>query len=969
MLILRGSPALSHFRIERLLVQMSSLVPQANALTAETLYFVSLETDFKELENKLLFNLLHTSRILERFEVDLALFNDAPDQATILVIPKANILSGWSQLATKIAQVCGLKSIRRIEKGILYQLKASDKLTWGDKQAIASLLYDPHSEKAVYQFSDIEYLLQNKDLPSVQIMGDQTITLIESDKNSHFFPDETQVYKYHLPCRDTVAWVRFSDNAMLIAADSSIKSRAVLCGLHVPMDALFSISEQYAQFNNEFGCPLINGYLSTHQQYSNPLILSGGIGNISQAQNHVTIAALEPQIEKTDIKSNQNFTTAKRILDDIAIEEAVFRLLKLPCIGDKSFLMHCCDRTVTGLVVRDPMAGPWQVPVADCAVVAKGFDTYQGIAMAVGERSLLAMKNPLAGLRMAISEAITNIMSANVTLSDIHLIVNWSISPSEKALQNVYERLKIATVELCSVLGINLTIGTSSNVSSVNRASCTFAISVFSEVIDVRYALTPFLNLHEETALVFIDLSNGYKRLGGSALTQIFNQDTDKVPDVENPLLLKIFFETIQKLQLKKKILAYHDRSDGGLLVTLCEMAFASHVGLKIDISELGLNKKAILFNEELGVVIQIRLKDMDIVFAELEAVGILSYYVIGSLDYQDRITISFQEEVVFSADRILLQKTWSETSFQLQSLRDNPRCAKSQHEAIGDREDPGLNAHLTFDPNEDITAALVLLKARPRIAILREQGTEGYIEMAAAFDRAQFECIDVNMTALQEGKHKLSDFKGLAICGRNSFGDVLGAGQGWAKRILFNAQLSDQFASFFKRDDTFTLGVSNGCQVLAYLKDLIPQGLWIPRFIQNYSEQFESRLCVVEVQNTSSIFLRGMEGSRLLIPVAHKEGRAAFECEEFQESAIKQKAIALRYIDNRGRKTTVYPANPDGSILGIAGLTAAEGRILMMMPYPERAFRSIQYSWHPDVWKEDAPWLRLFRNARYWVG
>ncbi len=668
-------------------------------------------------------------------------------------------------------------------------------------------------------------------------------------------------------------------------------------------------------------------------------------------------------------------------LNEIEIEEAIFRLLRFPCVADKSFLITISDRTVSGLVARDAMVGPWQVPVADCAVVVKGFDTYQGEAMAIGERAPLAVVNTVASARMAIGEAITNIAAANIgVLSDVQLLTSWAgMVDYQDESARLYDAIEVIGLEFCPALGIavpviqdSLSMQTSFQQNGEERtvtAPLSLVVNAFAPVMDVHRTLTPVLALDQgETLLIFIDLSGGHQRLGQSALAQVFNQVGGAVPDVEDPRILKAFFTVIQRLNLEGKLLAYHDRSDGGLFVTLCEMAFASHTGLQIDISVLGKDPISILFNEELGAVIQIRAEDIESVIMELEEDGISQCYVIGVLDETDKISIIFNEKVICSYERILLQQTWSQTSFNLQSLRDNPRCAKKQYEMINEEDDPGLNAHLTFDLLEKFDIPMLNLNVRPKIAILREQGTHGHVEMAAAFDNAQFECVDVHTNDLYKRHISLFEFKGLAVCGGFSFGDVLGAGLGWAKKILFNARLKDQFEDFFNRSDTFTLGVANGCQMLSALKTLIPGAdLW-PTFVQNYSEQFEGRLCLVEVQGSASILLEGMVGSRLPIPVACKEGRVEFIDEQMQEEVLKQKLVTLRYVDNWGRKTQAYPANPSGSPLGITGLTTKDGRVTIMMPQPCRAFRTTQYSWHPNTWGEDGPWLRLFQNARRWV-
>lgn len=667
-------------------------------------------------------------------------------------------------------------------------------------------------------------------------------------------------------------------------------------------------------------------------------------------------------------------------LDKIELYDAVTRLLKLPTIADKSFLITICDRTVGGLVTRDQMVGPWQVPVADCAVTAANFEDYHGEAMSLGERPALALIQAEASVRMALGEAITNIAAANIAaLSEIRLTANWmAASEDPQEALHLYEAVKTLSMELCPALDLSILAGahslsmqsqdTHNELEKTYKSPMTVVIAAFAPVSDVRRCLTPELSIVGETQLILIDLSFGRQRLGGSALLYVYSELGGSCPDVEDPARLKLFFNCVQQLNLEDKILAYHDRSDGGLFITLCEMIFSSHIGLQIDISGLGFDVRSILFNEELGAVIQVRTEDLEGVLLRFSELGLTHCHSIGTLDNNQALTIIYEEEVVFTAERSLLQALWSETSYHLQSLRDNPRTAKKLYETLKDSDDPGLNVDLTFDIHEDITAPFINTQIKPKIAIVREQGITGQFEMAAAFHRAGFQPVDVHMNDFILNQIDLKAFKGMAVCGGFSFGDVLGAGQGWANRILFDSQMAAQFSEFFNRSDTFTLGVGNGCQMLSGLKSLIPGAdLW-PNFLRNSSEQFESRLCLVEITPSPSILLEGMSDSRILIPVAHGEGRAEFINEEAQQKAIHQHLVALRYVDSRGRKTKVYPANPNGSPLGITALTTTDGRATIMMPHPERAFRTVQYSWHPKDWPDDAPWLRLFRNARLFV-
>lgn len=1248
MLILRGPLALSHFRLERLLTKINDVVPQVNSISAEYIHFVDLEEGLTKPENAVLSDLLNYGS----GPGSSTGIPDKSDKPLILVVPKSGTISPWSRKATDIIHHCNLNKIRRIERGIAYTIESSERLTWGDEQAIAGFLYHAKTESVFYRFQDAEFLFKKgepKPEQWVDILGEGRSALVKanrqlglnlSDTKLDYFLDKCKKFNRNpsnIECasflnlnfvqnasklfnikwlidgtlktqslfsmiantvhlnprgilsayqektaiieegRNNLGMVMSSNLSheplelgndielgMLVSTGRGAKPKAGITGWHVShlrmpgfhqpweiaygkpkemisaLDMMLEAPVRAGKLNNEFGHPNIGGYFRTYEQlisnkngkreawgYHQPIIKTGGIGSVQQGlsqkvpclvdkwvavlgggqhanaemqrrcletiqacaelskenpidrihlveqsglgytllnlinssklggffelrdipvddnslspveiwtkkgieqyvvivdQRHLetfkSIASREccplsvigkiisePKIHLQDKLFNNNpmdcptaFLFEKMIpkrdeifhesrtfvpfdITQIHLEEAIFRLLRLPCIADKSFLITIIDRTVTGLVARDQMVGPWQVPVSDCAVTVSSFNTYQGEAMAIGERSPLGIINPAASARMAVGEAITNIVAAQIgVLSDIRLSADWSgafQTAGEKA--NLFDAVQAIGLEFCSTLGIAISVNQSLSATETvwfgegeeKRVTPPMSVimTAFASVMDVRSTLTPQLSVdHLDTLLVFIDLSGGKQRLGGSALAHVFNQMGDESPDVDNPNLLKSFFTVIQQLHLEGKILAYHDRSDGGLFVTLCEMAFASHVGLQVDISDLGPEPKSVLFNEELGAVIQIRAEDVESVLAALgdEAV---SGYVIGTLDEADHISIVHNEVMICSYARIILQQTWSETSFHLQSLRDNPRCAKKQFESAAYPEDPGLNVELTFNPEEDVTLPYINLGAKPRIAILREQGTHGHIEMAAAFDKANFECVDVHMSDLQNNTRSLAEFKGLAVCSGFSFGDVLGAGLGWAKRILYNEPLREQFAAFFNNPETFTLGLSNGCQMLAALKSIIPGTKLWPSFAQNYSEQFEARLCLVEIQPTNAVLLEGMAGSRLLVPVAHKEGRVVFTHETDEDEIIKQGLVAVRYVDNWGRKTKTYPANPNGSPLGITGLTTPDGRILCMMPNPDRVFRTVQHSWHPGTWGEDGPWLRLFRNARKWVG
>jgi phosphoribosylformylglycinamidine synthase len=666
------------------------------------------------------------------------------------------------------------------------------------------------------------------------------------------------------------------------------------------------------------------------------------------------------------------------VTHSIELADAVSRVLRLPAVANKSFLITIGDRTITGLVARDQMVGPWQVPVADVAVTANDFIGYAGEAMAVGERTPLALLNAPASGRMAIGEAITNIVAADVAkLSDIKLSANWMAAagaPGEDA--RLFETVQAVGMELCPALGIAIPVGKDSmsmqtvwQQSGEQRcmtAPLSLIISAFAPVSDIRHTLTPQLRTDlGPTELFLLDLGEGHNRLGASALAQVYQHLGTDGADLTSPKILKAFFTALQSLKQTGLLLAYHDRSDGGLFTTLCEMAFAGRCGLAIDLANLAQDDLAVLFNEELGAVIQIRRTDQASVLRLLQQAGLghCSHYI-GQPQNEQQIIIQHGERHVFADKRARLQQMWSETSYQLQALRDNPTCADEEFARIAD-DDLGLSVELSFDLAEINTTPLISGQA-PRIAILREQGVNGHTEMAAAFHKVGFICIDVHMSDLIVGRTTLDSFQGLVACGGFSYGDVLGAGTGWANSILLNTRTYDQFAAFFARSDTFTLGVCNGCQMLSQLQSLIPGTQHWPRFVRNQSEQFEARFVQVEIQASASILLTGMTGSRLPIAVAHGEGRAEFSDPHALQAIQPQ--VALRYTEHTGDTATRYPANPNGSPEGITGLCNTDGRVTIMMPHPERVIRTVQHSWHPDEWDEAAPWLRLFQNARDWL-
>lgn len=668
---------------------------------------------------------------------------------------------------------------------------------------------------------------------------------------------------------------------------------------------------------------------------------------------------------------------------DLDLSEAAYRLLRLPTIADKRFLINIGDRTVTGLVNRDPMVGPWQEPVADCAVTATSYDVYTGEAMAMGERTPVALLDHAASARMAVGEAVTNIAAARIEkISDIKLSANWMAPaghPGEDA--GLYDAVRAVGMELCPALGLTIPVGKDSmsmktvwedagEQKSVT-APLSLIITAFAPVQDVRRTLTPELRTDKgDSDLILIDLGKGRNRLGGSCLAQVYKELGDHTPDVDDAKALKAFFEVIQELSEAKLILAYHDRSDGGLFTSVAEMAFAGRTGVNVALDDLGEDNAAALFNEELGAVIQVRHADVDDVMKAFEDAGLGKYtHLLGELNDDDRLVFTRDGVELLAEPRTELQRAWAETSFRMQSLRDNPECAREEYDRLLDVNDPGLHAALAFEPEEDVAAPFIAKGVRPAVAVLREQGVNGQIEMAAAFDRAGFEAFDVHMSDILAGRITLERFKGIVACGGFSYGDVLGAGEGWAKSILFNPQAREQFEAFFGREDTFGLGVCNGCQMMSNLHELIPGAELWPHFVRNNSEQFEARLSLVEVVKSPSILFDGMAGSRMPVAVAHGEGRAEFAGDEGPVQALREHAVSLRYVDNYGDPTEVYPANPNGSPLGITGLTNRDGRFTIMMPHPERVFRTVQHSWHPDEWGVDGPWMRLFRNARVWVG
>ncbi|WP_345867786.1 phosphoribosylformylglycinamidine synthase [Shewanella algae] len=670
-------------------------------------------------------------------------------------------------------------------------------------------------------------------------------------------------------------------------------------------------------------------------------------------------------------------------LDEASIDlaQAVKRVLTLPTVADKSFLITIGDRTVTGLVNRDQMVGPWQVPVADCAVTAASFDSYVGEAMSMGERTPLALLDFGASARMAVAESLLNMAGADIgSLKRIKLSANWMSAaghPGEDA--GLYEAVKAVGEELCPELELTIPVGKDSmsmktawedkGEQKAVTAPMSLIITAFGAVRDIRNTVTPELRTDKgETVLLLADLAKGKTRLGGSCLAQVFGELGDIAPDLDQAAVLKGFFEVTQQLVAERSLLAYHDKSDGGLFTTLVEMAFAGHTGLNVDISALAGSALARLFNEELGAVLQVS-KDQaaEIIKAYTDA-GV-DCHPIAELSDDGRIRIQDQGAEIYSASRTELRKLWSETTYRMQALRDNPECAREEFDLKLDETDPGLTVNLSFDPAEDVAAPYILKGVAPKMAILREQGVNSHIEMAAAFERAGFESRDVHMSDILSGRISLEEFQGLVACGGFSYGDVLGAGEGWAKSILFNSRAREDFSRFFERADSFALGVCNGCQMLSNLKEIIPGTEHWPHFVRNRSERFEARFSLVEVQQSPSLFFSGMAGSRMPIAVSHGEGRAEFASAAAMAAAEQSGTVALRYVNGKGEVASLYPQNPNGSPNGLSGICSLDGKVTIMMPHPERVFRTVANSWHPENWGEDSPWMRMFRNARVKLG
>jgi phosphoribosylformylglycinamidine synthase len=746
-------------------------------------------------------------------------------------------------------------------------------------------------------------------------------------------------------------------------------------------------------------CPF--AVLGEATEESHLLVTDSHFGNAPVDVSLDVILGKPPRMTR-DV-AHQPAVPAPLVLDDVGLKDAAYRVLAMPGVASKMFLISIGDRTVGGLTARDQCVGPWQIPVADCAITLAGYQTTQGEAFSIGEKAPLALIDAPASGRMAVAEAITNLAAARVDgLTEVKLSANWMAPaghPGEDAA--LFDTVAVVS-NYCQALGVSIPVGKDSmSMKTVWQADgekkavtspISLVISAFATTPDATRQLTPQLRTDAgDTDLVLIDLGLGKNRLGASSFAQAYKQVGDRCPDAPESVALAAFFDTVQALNTAGKLLAYHDRSDGGLFAALAEMAFAGHCGVDLEVDELcsdqirheveeeGLPEPevqdeagysarifSVLFNEEAGALLQVRRADTQAVMQAFFDAGLRAeFYVIGQPNALDRVRVLRKERPILDEARSDLQSAWARTSYEMAKLRDNPACAEQEFAAHADATDPGLRYALSFDANEDVAAPFVASGKRPRVAVLREQGVNGQVEMAAAFDAAGFAAVDVHMSDILSGRVSLADFTGLAACGGFSYGDVLGAGGGWAKSILFNPRARDAFSAFFGRADTFALGVCNGCQMMSQLHDLIPGADAWPRFERNLSEQFEARFAQVEVLASPSLFFAGMAGSVMPIAVSHGEGRVAFR----DPAHAAQAHATLRYVDHRGAPTETYPLNPNGSAGGLTGFTTADGRFSILMPHPERVFRAAQLSWRPDGMSGAAPWLRMFRNARRAVG
>ncbi|WP_140630427.1 phosphoribosylformylglycinamidine synthase [Methylibium rhizosphaerae] len=732
------------------------------------------------------------------------------------------------------------------------------------------------------------------------------------------------------------------------------------------------------------------------------LILEDGPGGERAIDMPMEVLLGKPPKMHRDVK---RVAREERPLDltGVKLEQVAFDVLRHPTVASKRFLVTIGDRTVGGLNHRDQMVGPWQVPVADCAVTLADYAGFRGEAMSMGERTPLASLDAPASGRMAVAEAITNLLAAPIELPRVKLSCNWMAAcgePGEDAA--LYDTVKAVGMDLCPALGIGVPVGKDSlsmrtrwaegSQTKQVTAPVSLIVSAFATLDDVRGTLTPQLQ-PGDTTLIAIDLGNGRNRMGGSMLAQVLNQFGNGVPDLDDPAQLKALVGAVNRLRAEGRLLAYHDRSDGGLWAAVAEMAFAGHLGVSLNVDMLVTESAGIedsraeygdsknwaqqvgerraeltlkaLFNEELGAVIQVRTGERDAVMATLREFGLSKHsHVIGKPNDRGVLEVWRDTKQVFAAALEQLHKTWDEVSWRIAHQRDNPACADAEHAAAGKADDPGLHLHLTFDASEDVAAPFVATGARPKLAVLREQGVNSHVEMSYAMHQAGFDTFDVHMSDLQSGRARLDMFKGFIACGGFSYGDTLGAGEGWARSVMFNPTLAEQFAAFFGRNDTFALGVCNGCQMMAALSPIIPGAQDWPKFTRNKSEQFEARLSLVEVLESPSIFFTGMAGSRLPIAVAHGEGFADFS----QRGDAAKVFRAMRFVDNTGAPTEAYPFNPNGSPDGLTSVTTADGRFTVLMPHPERVFRNVLMSWTSGDKGQHSPWMRMFRNARRWI-
>jgi len=654
---------------------------------------------------------------------------------------------------------------------------------------------------------------------------------------------------------------------------------------------------------------------------------------------------------------------------DINLDEAISRILQLPTVASKNFLITIGDRSVTGMVARDQFVGPWQVPVADCAISISDYVGYKGEIMSLGERTPLALCDANAAARMTIGESLTNMLGGYVEdIHDISLSANWMSASGHKGEDaKLFEAVKAVGMDLCPELGLTVPVGkdsmsmksswTEGGEDKSVTSPLSLIITAFSKTPDVRLQQTPLLDTDSESELLLIDLGFGQDRMGGSCLAQVYNQVGDIAPNLDDSAVFKSFFTVINQLNKDGLISAYHDRSDGGVITTLLEMAFASHCGLNIT-TDTNIEN---LFNEELGCVIQVKSSNKQavnnaLVTADLEQCT----HSIATINTTDTIEIIENGKTAYSQPRAKLHALWSSTSYEISKLRDNPDCAQQEFDAISQSTN-GIKTDLSFDLNQSIVTPYIKTNIKPRVAILREQGVNGQVEMGAAFNKAEFDAIDVHMSDILSGRISLEEFKGLVACGGFSYGDVLGAGRGWASSILYNSRAKDEFETFFNREDSFTLGICNGCQMISNLTEIIPGAKNWPSFSRNVSEQFEARFSSVKISESDSIFLKDMAGSTMPIAIAHGEGKVSF-------NGNNPNNIALQYVDHSGNTTQSYPHNPNGSDNAVAGVTNDSGQVTIMMPHPERVFRAVQNSHHPKDWNERSPWLRMFENARAWV-